>query len=284
LSELVMADGGGRRRAMPDLADRVAIVTGGNHGIGAATARALASRGAAVLVSYLRIADQPDPATPEQYQRNRAQSAHEILEEIASLGGRAIAIEADLADTATARRLFDEAERAFGPVDILVNNATGWRQDTFKPASIDHLGRVMHPVTAASFDGQFAVDARASALLIAEFARRHVERGANWGRIIGLTSGGPMGFPEEVSYGAAKAALENYTMSAAFELAPYGITANVVYPPVTDTGWVTDAVREFVASSGDHIHVAEPSEVAEVIAYLATDAARLITANIIRLR
>ena len=76
------------------------------------------------------------------------------------------------------------------------------------------------------------------------------------GRIVGLTSGGPAGFPEEVSYGAAKAALENYTMSAAAELAPFGITANIVHPPVTDTGWVTDDVRAFVAASRDHHHVA----------------------------
>lgn len=72
-----------------------------------------------------------------------------------------------------------------------------------------------------------------SARLIGEFARRDAARGATWGRIVGLTSGGPMGFPNEVSYGAAKAALENYTMSAAFELAPLGVTANVVHPPVT---------------------------------------------------
>src|ERR671932_255797 len=89
----------------------------------------------------------------------------------------------------------------------------------------------------------FGVDARGGALLIAEFARRHLERGAAWGRIIGLTSGGPLGFPEEVSYGAAKAAQESYTLSAAWELGRYGITANLVHPPVTDTGWVTPAVQ-----------------------------------------
>ena len=119
---------------------------------------------------------------------------------------------------------------------------------------------------------------------ISEFARRHIARQATWGRIIGLTSGGDLGFPEEVSYGAAKAAQENYTMSAAIELAPFGITANMVHPPVTDTGWVTDAVREHVAASPGLIHIASPSEVAEVIAYLASDAAVLITANVITLR
>ena len=92
------------------------------------------------------------------------------------------------------------------------------------------------------------------------------------------------GFPGEASYGAAKAALENYTMTASIELANEGITANVVYPPVTDTGWITDDVRRFVASSDDHVHIAEPDDVAEVIAWLCTDAAGLVTGNVIRLR
>jgi 3-oxoacyl-[acyl-carrier protein] reductase len=87
-----------------------------------------------------------------------------------------------------------------------------------------------------------------------------------------------------VSYGAAKAAQTSYTMSAAVELAGLGITANVVHPPVTDTGWVTDAVREFVAGSPAHVHVATPDEVAQVIAYLASDAAGLISGNVITLR
>jgi 3-oxoacyl-[acyl-carrier protein] reductase len=124
----------------------------------------------------------------------------------------------------------------------------------------------------------------AAALMISEFARRHIARGATWGRIIGLTSGGDLGFPEEVSYGAAKAAQTNYTMSAALELAQFGITANMVHPPVTDTGWVTGAVRNAVAASPSHVHIASPEQVAEVIAYLASDAASLITANVITLR
>jgi 3-oxoacyl-[acyl-carrier protein] reductase len=123
-----------------------------------------------------------------------------------------------------------------------------------------------------------------AALMIAEFARRHIARGAGWGRIIGLTSGGRLGFPGEVSYGAAKAAQENYTMSAAAELAPYGVTANMVHPPVTDTGWVTDAVRREVAASAELFHVASPGEVAEVIAWLASDAAALVTGNVVTLR
>jgi 3-oxoacyl-[acyl-carrier protein] reductase len=215
---------------------------------------------------------------------NRAKSADAVVQAIGERGGHAVAVAEDLTNPDAACRLFDHAEAALGPVDILINNATGWVQDTFSPSTADQHGRAMQPVTAGTWAQQFAVDAMAPALLIAEFARRHVARGATWGRIVGLTSGGDLGFPEEVSYGAAKAAQTNYTMSAAVELAPFGINANVVHPPVTDTGWVTEAVRSFVAHSPTHTHVAAPGDVAEVIAYLASDAAALISGNVITLR
>ena len=268
------------------LRGRVALVTGANHGIGAATAVALARLGAAVAVTYLRLADDDvdDPGRPPQYAIDRQRDATATVAAVTEAGGRAYAVEADLADPAAAGALFDDVERALGPVAILVHNASGWRKDTFAPDGPDPLRRQTSAVTAATFDAQFHVDARAGALLIAELAARHRARGATWGRVVTLTSGGPMGFPGEVSYGAAKAALENYTMAASVELAPAGITANVVYPPVTDTGWVTDDVRQFVAASRDHVHVADPSEVAEVIAWLCTDAARLVTGNVVRLR
>ena len=261
-----------------------AIVTGANHGIGAATARALARDGAAVLVTFLRVDDPADPGIPPAHREHRARDAAGVVAAIEEDGGRALAIEADLTDPAAPAMLFDAAEDRLGPVDILVNNATGWLADTFAPSGPDRLGRNLQPVTAATWEQQFRVDAMAAALLIGEFARRHIGRGADWGRIIGLTSAGDLGFPEEVSYGAAKAAQTNYTMSAAAELARYGITANTVHPPVTDTGWVTDAVREFVAGSTTLFHVATPDQVAEVIAHLASDAAALISGNVITLR
>jgi 3-oxoacyl-[acyl-carrier protein] reductase len=265
-----------------DLTGHVALITGANHGIGAATARALAGCGAAVLVSYLRTSDPED--FPEPYRSNRARTADDVLVRIHSQGGRAVAMEADLRDTSVVPSLFEFAEAELGPVDILVNNATGWVADTFTSGEEHVTGLRSEGVSPATHDQVFSVDARGGALLIAEFARRHIARRAKWGRIIGLTSGGPLGFPTEVSYGAAKAALENYTMSAAFELAPWGITANIVYPPVTDTGWVVDAVREHVERTPDLIHIVEPDEVAQVIAFLSSDFARLITANIIHLR
>jgi 3-oxoacyl-[acyl-carrier protein] reductase len=268
--------------AQPDLTGHVALVSGANHGIGAATARQLAHHGAAVLITYLRTG--ASSQYPEAYREHRSLDGQDVAASVTREGGQARAVEADLLDSSVIPRLFAEAEQTFGPVDILINNATGQvASDSF--AGYRGPGkRAPDAVTAEIFDKNFGVDARAGALMIAEFARRHVERQASWGRIIGLTSGGPMGFPGEVTYGAAKAALENYTMSASVELGLLGVTANMVYPPVTDTGWVTDEVREFVNRSNDHFHVARPEDVAGVILLLCSPEASMITGNVVRMR
>lgn len=267
---------------MPDeLLGTTALVTGANHGIGAATAVALAQRGADVAITYLRTGN-PDKA--DEYNIARANDGSAVRSQIESLGRRCHAIEADLADPRTPGELFGRIEEQLGPVSVLVHNASGWAKDTYAPLATDAVGRFASMVSPQSADSQLHVDARAGALLMAEFIERHRAREADWGRIVTLTSGEGRAFPGEVSYGAAKAALISYTMSAAAEMSADGVTANVVYPPVTDTGWITDEVRAFVARDSDHHHVADPSEVAEVIAWLCADAGRVVTGNIIRLR
>jgi len=264
---------------------RVALVTGANHGIGAATAKALAARGSAVLCTYFRsdrLGGLDDPSLPAAYRATRMARADFVVESIRAGGGHALAIEADLSDQGSVPALYDAAERELGPVQILVNNASGWVGDTFAPQATDRFGRSQNAVTARTIDQVLAVDARAAALLIAEFARRHIARAGQWGRIVGLTSGDADGFPEEVSYGAAKAAQVSFTLSAAGELARHGVTANVVHPPITDTGWINTQTAAAARSAGRR--VATPKEVAEVIAFLASDAAALITGNVIRLR
>ena len=263
----------------------VALVTGANHGIGAATAKLLASRDADVVVTYFQLSAPTSGADlPAEYYRKRSQDGSAVCSEVEGLGRRCVSIEADLTDPDAPATLLDEAETEIGPVNILVHNASGWRKDSFAEAGRGAVGRRHHPVTVESIDAQLHVDARAGALLTNEFIRRHRARRATWGRIVALTSGVGQGFPGEVSYGAAKAALISYTLSAASEMAPDGVTANIVYPPVTTTGWVTDEVRDFVAQDGEHHHIATSEEVAEVIAWLCLDAGRTVTGNIIRLR
>lgn len=238
----------------------------------------LAHCGAGVFLTYLRREQSPDSGMSDPSIGDRSSDAQHVVEGVAANGGRAAAIEADLSDAANVGLLFDAAEELLGPVDILVNNASGWAADSFR-----QQGELV-ALSATTVDQNFAVDARASALMIAEFARRHVARSARWGRIVGLTSGGPLGFPQEVSYGAAKAAQDSFTMSAALELAEHGITANILHPPVTDTGWITPAVERMVQDSDEMFHIASPEEVANLIAFLASDYAALITANTIHLR
>ena len=263
----------------------VAIVTGANHGIGAATAKRLAGSGASVVVTSWRVPVDDNTGTPPQYNLNRMRPASETADEISAEGGSAAAIEADLLLPEAPARIFDFAEATFGPVDILVNNATGWAcGDSFVPGRLDGAGRTTAAVTADVFDRTFGIDARAAALLMPQFSRRFLARAGDWGRIVSLTSGGPAGFPDEVTYGAAKAALENYTMSAATELGKYGVTANLVRPPVTDTGWVNDRVRALVASDPHLVHVAQPDDVAKVVAWLCSDEAGLVTASRLELR
>jgi 3-oxoacyl-[acyl-carrier protein] reductase len=260
---------------------RVAVVTGANQGIGEATAIHLATLGADIVAAYLRLELPTTIGLPDAYIARRGQDCAHVVAAVTALGRRCIVVEADLTTTDGPRRIFD-ATRDLGPASILVNNASGSGLDSFAGHGRDSFGRRVQPVTGESGAAPLLVDARGGALMIAEFARRYPRSGGRFGRIVSLTSGSGDGFPGEVSYGAAKAALENYTLSAARELGSRGITANVVHPPITDTGWVTDQVLELAPSY--QTEIAQPEDVATVIGWLCTRAADRVTGTIVRMR
>ncbi|GCE46590.1 3-oxoacyl-[acyl-carrier protein] reductase [Thermosporothrix hazakensis] len=276
------------------LQGKVALITGGNHGIGAATARALAAEGCHVLINYLRLPlqgitendylAQIQTETPgiALYNRKRRADAANVVQEIRTQGGKADAIEADLADPATIPMLFEEAEKRFGTVDILVNNADHCEQDTFlAQPGLAADGFPNATITAALHDSHFAVNSRAVALLMAEFASRHIAARKQWGRIINISTDGAPGFAGEVSYGASKAALESYSRAAAQELGPYGITVNIVSPGPIQTGWISPQQVAEISRVTPLRRVGQPDDIADVIVFLASEQARWLTGQLL---
>ncbi len=206
-------------------------------------------------------------------------TAAAVVRTIQTRGGEADAVPADLADADVIPALFERAETSFGPVEVLVNNAAVSRGDTFdpRPDAVDWGGRPTAFVTAASHDAHFAVNTRAVALTMAEFARRHLARRAAWGRIINVSTDGSPGFAGEVSYGASKSALESYSRAAAKELAQYGITVNIVSPGATDTGWIRPEMIDGIVRTIPLGRLGQPQDIADVIVFLASEQARWLT-------
>ena len=273
------------------LHDKVALITGANHGIGAATARALAAEGAAVFITYLRLPPWRRYAQDEQeldaYDTARARDASEVVADIRSRGGRVEAFEADLSDVATIPLLFDCAEAAFGPVDILINNADHCVQSTFIPASrvgpetVAPDGYPTTTITAENNDQHFVINTRAVALLIAEFARRRIEQSKHWGRIITISTDGAPGFAGNIAYGASKYAAESYARAAAFELGRYNITSNIISPGPVQTGWVRPELEAQIIADTPLGRVGMPEDVADVIVFLASEQGRWVSGQMI---
>jgi 3-oxoacyl-[acyl-carrier protein] reductase len=279
------------------LQDKVAIVTGANHGIGAATARALAAQGARVFLTYLRLpplgtpseqAEGSDTHTPglALYNFQRSQTAEEVIKQIRAQRGSVEALEADLTDLKTIPLLFDRAEATFGTVDILINNADHCVADTFLPPSQSEEAKTPSGyaptfISAASHDAHFAINSRAVALMMAEFARRRIEQGKQWGRIINVSTDGSAGFVQEVSCGASKFALESYSRAAASELGRYGITVNIVSPGPIQTGYIAPELEQQLNAEIPLGRIGQPEDVADVVVFLASEQARWLTGQLL---
>jgi 3-oxoacyl-[acyl-carrier protein] reductase len=186
-------------------------------------------------------------------------------------------------------QLFDRVEQAFGPAEVLINNAALDLPDTFIPfkssaqgdRSLGGLGSPMSTLTAESHDRHFAVNCRAPGLMMAEFARRHMARGGQWGRIVNVSTDGASGFAGEISYGASKHALESYSQAAARELAPYGITVNVVSLGPIQTAWISPELEEKVLPTIPLGRLGSPEDVADVIVFLSSEQARWLTGQLL---
>jgi 3-oxoacyl-[acyl-carrier protein] reductase len=222
------------------------------------------------------------------YRQQQARSADEIVADIREAGGVAEAWEADLANPAVIGALYDRVEAALGPVEILVNNAAHAAQDTFVPPAGELANQEVllwsagpDLITSQSHDRHFAVNSRAVALMMAEFARRHVARGAGWGRIVNISTDGASAFASEVSYGASKHAMESYSRSAAQELGQYGVTVNIVSPGPVQTGWITPELEDTETSRIPMRRVGQPGDIAGVVLFFASEQAGWITGQLL---
>ena len=267
----------------PRLHGRGVLVTGANNplGIGAAIAAAFAALGARLFLHYYRA---DNALGTEMYRRQQQKSCEEVVRVVTALGAVADTFEADFTDATTVPELFDRAERSIGPIEILVNNAAAWRPDTFVPLDepprnpfLELFSDAATPIAASSSIAHFIANAVSPAVLIREFARRHVDRGETWGRIVNISTAGADGFPSEVSYGASKYALESFTRAAAHELGQFGITVNILALGPVQTGWITPALEDAIRPTIPLGRVGTPADIADVVVFLASDQARWVT-------
>jgi 3-oxoacyl-[acyl-carrier protein] reductase len=228
----------------------VALVTGVGRraGIGAAIVARLAADGWDIGYSYWRPYDErmawgSDDEAPERIERL-----------ITELGVRAHPVSADLTDVDAPGRILDDVTAALGPVRALVM------------AHCESVDSGLLDTTVESFDRHFAVNARATWLLIREFATRYRDPFGS-GRIVALTSDHTVG---NLPYGASKGALDRITIAAARELRDLGVTANVINPGPVDTGWMSPELVERFARETPLGRLGEPADCGNLVAFLCS--------------
>lgn len=238
------------------LEGRAALVTGGSRGIGRACCQMLAEAGARVAVNY----------------RSDGKAADSVVDSISEAGGEAVAIQADVADPAEAARLVDGAVRAFGRLDIVVNNAAVWTDGAIDTITDEILSETIDINLKACFH-------------VSRAAVPHLRQSQSARLIFISSTAGQRGEAGHAHYAASKGAQISLTKSLAPELAPHGILVNCVAP-----GWVdTDMNERPFAGGGRRAieqtiplrRVATPAEIAGAVIFLASDLATFITGEIL---
>ena len=238
-------------------AGKIVLVTGAQRGIGRAVAVRFAAAGADVALNFL-----DDKAATES-----------AAAEITALGRRATTIAADISKPAQARRLVADAERALGPIDVLVNNAGIFPRAPFLDLTED------------TWDAVLDTNLKATFVCAQEAARRMVAAGRP-GAIINLSSGAPYrGSMRATAYMASKLGIVGLTRGMARELAPHGIRVNAVAPGITNTAMPrlgnTEEALAALGRSNPTGRLAEPEDIADVVVFLATDDARHLVGQLI---
>jgi 3-oxoacyl-[acyl-carrier protein] reductase len=228
------------------LEGKIALVTGGSRGIGRAIAKRLAANGASVVINYARS----------------PQAAQEVMKNILATGGRAITVQADISKPAEVRRLFNEAEKAMGHLDIVIANAGVV------------LEKPLIESTEEDYDSVFNINTKGVFFTLQEASRR-VRDG---GRIVAVSTGGTkMPFANLSLYLGSKGAIEQFVRSLSRELGSRNVTVNILSPGFTDTDTLLEQYRAYGASLSPFNRVGTAKEVADVAAFLASDAAGWVT-------